>query len=451
MPLGIKTFTDLSRIIFGKFTQALPEVDPTITPSLANANSVGSAIAGVGLQDGIQDAVDQMFWQTADDDYLGLIGSYDKVNRNAATNATGFCCVEGVLTTSVPLNTQLIYNGNTYLTLSGTTVQTYTGSCSLSFSANVVTAVTPTSHNLATGLTVTISGAIPSTYNGSYLITVIDDVTFQYDLTSGALASSSATFSDNYALLNIQSVNTGDLQNIDAGGVLSINITNLSTNAYVTADRITGGADIESIDDYRIRIGEAHNLTPGIATVPTEVYSAKKISGNTRVYVIRPQVDTGGNPITGGVFNTAGYLPLPGQTVIYILRDNDTNIIPSPTILTNTKNQILSDGIWPTFLPDSYLMVLSPDLIEQDFTFSNIVPNTTTMKTAITNQLKTFFSDNTTASGQTITLAQIQAFMYTIQDFSTGQFLESFTIVSPVTSIVAGSGEIITTGTITYV
>lgn len=439
-----KTFTDLFRLIQGKFTKEIPGIDPTIKGSITRSVSLSSAAAGISLQEGIADAQDQSFWQTSDDDFLELHGNYDKTFRYGAQVASGFASAPGVLTTIVPQDFIITYAGNSYVVLNDSAVQNYSQSISLSFSAGIVTAITTAEHTLASGLEVIISGATQTDYNGTFDITVLDNNTFTYELTAGALTTDNGTYSTDYALLNLESQGTGLVQNAESGAVMSFSLTNMDGTALVTSDGISGGLEQESIEDYRVRVGENHNITPGIATPPSLVGSAKSIPGNTRVFVVRPDGSIGGTP------GVAGYKPELGETVLYILRDNDPSITPSSEVLTTTKDQILADGLWPSNVPDEHLYVLAPILKTQDFAFTSITPNTVTMQNAITDQLTAFFEDNAEIEG-TITLEQINVFLRQVQDLSTGALLTAFTYTNPSGSIVAASGEIYTRGDVTFV
>lgn len=447
MPLNLKSFKDFSRLTNGKFNKEIPSIDPAVFASLSRASSISSAIAGVGLQEGISDGVNQSFWQTSDDDFLELIGGYDKTFRFDTQFASGFCAVEGILTTIVPLGTPLTSLGLTYLTLRDAIVQTYTDSIALTFSGGIVTVVTTATHSLSSNINVTISGVAQTDYNGSFVITVLDDNTFTYELTAGALTPDTGIFSSDYALLNIESEIASSETNLDAGGSLTIDVVDMENTAYVGGDAISGGLDEEEIEEYRDRVGEAHVITPGIATIPSEVYSAKQIPGNTRVFVVRPIIGE-----EGGVRGDAGYKPIPGETVIYLLRDDDPSIIPSQALLDETKQRIIDDGLWPTFTPDENLFVVAPTLIDQDFIFSAISPNTTTMQNSIRNQLAIFFEDNAEVGNPefTIELKDIDAFLNLIQDESTGEFLDSYTYTTPSSNLVADSGEIYTIGDVTF-
>ncbi len=137
-----KTFTDFFRLIQGKFTKEIPGIDPTIKSSITRSVSLSSAAAGISLQEGIEDAQDQSFWQTADDDFLELHGNYDKTFRYGPQVASGFASASGVLGTLVPQDFVITYAGNSYSVLNDSAVQNYSQSISLSFSSGIVTAVT---------------------------------------------------------------------------------------------------------------------------------------------------------------------------------------------------------------------------------------------------------------------------------------------------------------------
>jgi uncharacterized phage protein gp47/JayE len=446
MPLQLKKFSDFFNLIIGKFQKEVPEIDATIKGSLARASSGASAVAGVGIQEGIADVNKQAFWQTSDDDFLELTGEYDKTVRFSAQTASGQCAVEGVLNTLISLGTQLNAQGFTYRTLQDTLVQTYLGDVSLTFSGGIVTAITSAQHSLATGIEVVIANAVQSEYNGTFKITVLDNFTFTYEITAGVLTSDNGDYTSVYALLDIESDETGINVNLSSGATLSISVIDIDDTAYVLNDGIEGGLEEEDIEAYRVRVGESHTLTPGIATIPTIKFSAKKVEGNTRVFVFRGQNTSSGTP------GTSGYIPSLGETVVYILRDNDVNIIPSSTKLAETKQQILDDNIWTTLVPESNLYLLAPILVEENFTFSSITPNTATMQNAIRDQLDDFFRDNAMVGlpSYTVNLTDIESFLRQVQD-STGAILQAFTLDSPSGDLVAGSGEIYAKGTVSFI
>ena len=152
---------------------------------------------------------------------------------------------------------------------------------------------------------------------------------------------------------------------------------------------------------------------------------------------------------SSGTPGDPGYLPEVGETVVYIVRDNDSNIIPSTAILDTTKALLIADGMWPSNVPDEHLYLTAPELKTQDFNFTSITPNTVTMQNAIKNQLPAFFEDNTTVKGATIELKTIEKFLDQIQD-ETGQLLIDYTFDDPATDIVQLPGELYTRGDVTF-
>ena len=159
-----KSFLDFVRLVQGKFLKEIPGIDPTIKASFARACTVSVASAAVSLQEGTTDLVKQSFPQTADDEFLSLIGGYDNNEKFLAQVANGLASAGGLLTTPVPGNTPLTFNGNSYVTISDSSVLEYSGDLVLSFSAGIVTAVTILAHTLSTGLDVIISGSAQSDY-----------------------------------------------------------------------------------------------------------------------------------------------------------------------------------------------------------------------------------------------------------------------------------------------
>ena len=443
MALKIKTFTDFFNLIIGKFKSVLPDVDPTIEPSIAGALAKSSAIAGYGLQDGLTDAVNQSFWQTSDGEFLNLHGGINNVTRNLATKSSGFAAVNYTLGLTIPAMTELNSGDNNYSTIVDSISINYSSSIALTFSTGIVTVVTSSTHSLSSGLSVTISGAIQSAYNGTFIISVVDENIFTYELTFGALTSDTGLYSSDYALLDVESDNKGIIYNSTSGAILSISSLNIT--AYVGHEGLTGGTDEESDTDYKVRVGESYNLTPGISTISMIIASAKKINGNTRVYVIRAK-RIGGT----GTFNAAGYIPRVGESVVYVLRDDDISIIPSSLVLAQTKNQLIADGHLPSWIPEDNLMVLAPILKTQNFTFTSLLPNTSTMQSAIKEQLLVFFQDNADVS-ENISRDDIITFINQIQDTTTGEFIRQYTLTTPSADITANSGEIYTLGTVSFV
>jgi len=146
---------------------------------------------------------------------------------------------------------------------------------------------------------------------------------------------------------------------------------------------------------------------------------------------------------------SAGVVPTPGQVAVYVLRDNDANIIPTQTVLNTTKDAIIADGALPAHSAEIDVFVLGPETVETDFDFASITPDTPTMRSAVELQLEAFFED-TVDFEQTVTEAAYLGAIQNTQDLQTGDLLQSFSLTAPTGDIVVLGGQIATLGAVTF-
>jgi hypothetical protein len=104
------------------------------------------------------------------------------------------------------------YDGTRWYKIATTTTAA-TISTLKNLSGSTATAVTTTAHNLATGNKIVVSGATPSGYNGTYVITVVDSTTFTYTLATTGLADASPTGS--YTVSGITGINSNLFANVN--------------------------------------------------------------------------------------------------------------------------------------------------------------------------------------------------------------------------------------------
>jgi uncharacterized phage protein gp47/JayE len=435
MPITLKTFSNFMNLIKAKFNATLPGVDPSINGGLANAVSLSSGLAGYALQDVIQDANNQSFIPTQDDGFLDISGTIDSTSRLNASPANGYVAVNGTLSTIIPTNKILTYLALFYANQAASTVNNYTGSIGLlSYNANgTVTATTNNAHTMSTGLSITISGASQSSLNGTFTITVLDIYTFTYTVGAGlGLLPDSGTYSGIYALMFVQCTTSGSNTNVGAGSALGINVSNINSTAYVGPGQLQGGADLESTTNYRTRLLQAHNLTPGISSANALISSLKKVSGVTRLWI--PPVTNGATQVSSR--GSAGYYPLLGETIIYIVNDSASPITPSSTILTNCYNQIWNDGLISTLLPwnttnatYSNYWIVAPTLFTPYISLHLTANDTTSLRTAIQAQLNIFFQENASVGypiglvSTNTSLKLLLTFIQDIQDPNSGIFV----------------------------
>ena len=445
MSLNYPQFDSLSQIIRAEFRRQLPEVDPTVFGSWARSFSDGNAALAQSISYLVRDLEKQLFPQTATDEYLDRWGEYEGLPRKSESSSSGDISLEGTISTVIPIST--LFNGGngiSYESKTATTIQSVTQSItSLTRSGSTVTAVLSTDHTLATGLEIVISGATEPEYNGTFTVTVSarDQVQYTIATTPTTPATGSPQYSATYANITIESVETGHTVNLDGGATLTLDtaISGADSSALAQFDGISGGSASEEDEEYRARILLSRSLREGVFTQDQVKLAALSIDGNTRAFVKTPTVSGAG-----------GYLdPKPGQTSIFILRDNDANITPTQTILDETKVAIIDGGAMPANTSEDDVFVVAPTLVATAFDFTALRPDTQTMRDAVESQIQAFFEDS--AEFETdITEASYLGSIQSTQDLITGDFIVSFTLSAPSGDITISSGEIATYGAVTF-
>jgi len=435
MPLDIPT--NRKEVIDRSKTDVKNEL-PGSNPFLQNSfvGSIITAAAGRNFDFYIffSQSVDNLFPDTATGDFAQRWGNYVGVNLLPATQSSGLITMRASSTTNVPIGTVLqSSSGLTFTTQSAVTVQnTIYSLSSLTRVGSTVTATTTTDHNLASGVIVTIAGAVETEYNVSAPIIVNSSTEFTYeiDTTPTSPATGTITASSIIGSVNVVSDGFGAANNISTGDSLSLvtGIAGIIDPAFVQIGGLTGGADIESDEDYRERyLFRWQNPTPCFNVKDIE-QTAKLVDGVTRVYV---------QPIT----------PAVGQVSIYFLRDNDPGgPIPTPGQVTDVKNKLLTI-VNATTNPDD-VIVSAPTPVIVNFAFTAITPNTTAMKEAVTANLQQFFREGT-AVGEDVLEDAYKCAIFQTVDIS-GNRIESFTLSSPIGNIAVGSNEVAILGTVTY-
>ena len=105
----------------------------------------------------------------------------------------------------------MIYDGTDWFSIA--TTSTAATISTITHVGAVATLTTATNHNLVTGNKVTISGASPSDYNGSYVITVTSPTTFTY--TMDTTPATDAVVVGTYTVLGITGVNSSSFINVN--------------------------------------------------------------------------------------------------------------------------------------------------------------------------------------------------------------------------------------------
>ena len=433
MPINFPSLTTLVKRTRSDVRAELPDSDPTIFGSFIRAITDSLATRAYDIVLLVEQALNQLFPQTSTGIYLEMWAGYEALTRNPATASAGYVVFTGTVGASIPVNTEVSSSvGNTYLTQGGVSIAANSFSISALTRVGTTATATATGHPLATGVSLTVSGANETDYNGAFDVTVIDENTFTYEVSGSPTTPATGTIlgAIDSARILIESVEYGQALNLDSGAVLSLvsAITNVDTAAYSQVEGIVGGTDIETDDELRVRVLESRANPVANFNEFAIIKEAKKISGVTDVFVknITPNV---------------------GDVTVYFFRNNDINPIPSASEITSVKNQILT--ILPATSDSSDVYVLAPALVDTAFTFSAISPDTPTMRTAITNNLTAYFEDR--AEFETdVTEDQYRSAIIETQDTNTGEYLDSFTLTTPSADITISTGEIARVGAVTF-
>lgn len=414
-------------------------VDPTIRNSFIKG-LVDSTAAGFDENnDVLEQLIVQLFPWSATGIYLERWGAYYGINRNAAAKASGTLVFSGTNGTLIPSATLVQRaNGIQYSTLADITISTSTiNVTSITRLGSTATVTTTSNHNLATGITIdSITGADQTEYNvTNTIITVVDATTFTYEVsgtpTTPATGTIQVTATTGFG--NIEASDFGADGNADEGAQLTLvsPIVNVNDTAIVNQDALTGGLDIEDDESLRERLQErTSNFSAPFTQAGLPVFIKEQVDGVTRVWI-------------------EDATPSAGYVTIYFTRDNDTNIIPTASQVTDVKNAIIDPdtGIKPANTPDSYVIVSAPSEVTANFTFSTLSPNTTDMQNAITDSLTDYFKNNTNIATD-VTEEEYNNIIFSTID-SDGN-TPTFTLSAPVGDISVTTGELAVLGTITY-
>lgn len=432
MPINFPTYEDIINRGRSSVRAQLPDTDPTVTGTFVRGLADGVSSRAFDIVLLLRQAIDQFFPQTATGQYIESWAGYEGLQRLTASRASGSVVLSGVAGTPIPALTEVrSAEGNIYQTQEPVIISANSFGITSINSAGSVATVVASGHPLASGSTVTISGAAEPEYNGEFEVSVIDGDSFSYNISGAPASPATGTIQGdiNSASVLVESVESGASLNLESGAVLSFVLPiSGADDALTSFSAITGGADVESDDDLRERVFQSRrNPVANFNAVAIE-REARKISGVTRVFIkeIFPQV---------------------GDVSVYFLRDNDLNPLPSAAEISNVREQILT--ILPATSDEENVYVQAPVISTADFTFSAISPDTGTMREAIINSLNAMFEDSAEFE-VSLSEDRYRSAIINTQDLVGGEALSSFTLTAPVGDITVGLGEIAGLGGVTF-
>ncbi|MBQ9236107.1 MAG: baseplate J/gp47 family protein [Alphaproteobacteria bacterium] len=243
-----------------------------------------------------------------------------------------------------------------------------------------------------------------------------DNVTY----TSTAEATVAA---DGTVTIPVIADNVGKDGNAEAGTIFSFvsPVAGLNNQGNADNNAITGGADVEDIEEYRERLQFfIQNPPTGGSKTDYEIW-AREVSGVTRAWCY---------PTESG----AGTV-----TVRFMMDGTYENGIPLTGDVARVKEHI------DTLQPATALVYIEAPIADAiDFTFASLTPNTTDAHTAIEDSLKSLIQSSSIEPGGTLKLSKIRAAISN----ATGN--EDFELTAPASDVVCATGHIPVLGTITY-
>ena len=431
MAINTPSYEEVVERIKTDISNALPDVDPTIYGSFVRAFAVSNAGRHYDNVLLLEQLLRELFPQTATGEYLERWATYEGLSRTSATAAFGAIIATGTASTSVPISTQFSdAEGVVVSTTSAATLAAVSLSVSsLTRSGTTVTATLASSYALATGLSLTIAGAVETAYNGAQTITVVDDDTFTYEITGTPSSPATGTITASYtgAQISVEADETGVDGNLDSAAVVSVvtPVSGLDDDAIVDYLGLTGGAAAETDDALRARVlyKRAHPVANfNIYAIEEQ---AKTVAGVTRVFV---------NPITPDV----------GSVTIAFMMGAD---IPTAGEVAEVDAAIAE--IIPAQTDPDDVIVQAPTPVTVNFTFTALSPDTPSMRTAIENNLIAFFMDEVDYEID-VDEDKYRAAIIDTYDEETGDVLVSFTLSTPSADVTVTTDEIGVLGTITF-
>tara|TARA_R110000803_G_scaffold108587_1_gene176925 strand:+ start:3907 stop:5214 length:1308 start_codon:yes stop_codon:yes gene_type:complete len=429
----------LSEIIKRSQTDVKAKLDnfnPSLKNSFFNALIVASSGRFNSLYGQLSLIQQRLLLNTTDDNFTDAWGSTYGVTRLVATQSRGNAIATGNAGTTIPTGTVLISSSGTLYTSTAASTVAATNRVGVINVVSLTATITLSSHGLASGVSVTITGAGNSIFNGSFDINVIDVDNFTITLITTISDGSygNANILVNYATVNVLSDTFAPDTVLLDGSSLSLenSIAGIDDNIYSSFGGIVGGSDIESNNNYknrvlyRIRNPMAYS---SISYIKNILFEDKNI---TRAWVL---------PAT----------PSRGYITTYFVKDNDTiSIFPTSQDLIDAKARLSIPGD----IPESNFIVSSPIEKVINFNFSSFNPYTDAMKKSIDNNLSQLFKENIEIgknldTPNTITASQYNKAILSSIDTNTGQSLRDFLLTSPAGNISVADNELCTLGAIT--
>lgn len=270
----------------------LPESNPYLRNSFLQAIIFGLSGRLFDIYQLAKTLLRNLFWDTAEGEYLERPAAYFGISRLSATGSTGKISAEGTAPTSIPLGTSFQNSSGQEFqtTLAGNIVATSISVTTLTQTLGLATATTSSEHGLAPGISFTISGAVETEYNiSSTVVSVLSETQFQYAVDSGATSPATGTILAAYdvASLSVESIDQGSSTNIEEGDELTLTnpIAGVNDSAFAQFEGLQGGTNLETDEALRERFLFRVQNPVALFNKSAIETQARSINGVTRVFV----------------------------------------------------------------------------------------------------------------------------------------------------------------------
>jgi uncharacterized phage protein gp47/JayE len=436
MPLNYPTFLEIIERNRASIALLLPQLDPSITGSYVQAFTDSQASRSHDVLLLLKQLETKAFFPfSATGEFLEAWAAYERLTRLAASASAGNVTFTGAWGSLLPVGATARSSPGDLYTVVGTPppfAAVNAPISSLTRAGAIATAVTAAPHSIATGMSVEITGADQSEYNGVVLVTVLSPTSFTYAVSGTPVTPATGLINAGFIGLSIAvtSNESGLGKNLSSGATLTLAVPVAGVDATATTqfDGVTGGVDVESDDDLRARI---FLVRRNVVTEfnPTAIErTAKTIAGVTRVKV---------NRIT----------PAIGEVTVLFVRDNDPSIIPTAAQVAEVEAAILET--LPADKAPADLHVEAPIPVSTDYVFSAYFPATVTMRTAITKSIQNLYLTGVDFETDIVEEKYRAAIIDTV-DTETGEKLASFTLSSPSGDITVTTGELGVLGVVSF-
>ncbi len=427
--LGIMAAT-VSTIDVGK-PQAVTQILASLAPELLQLDKL------------IESVYDQKTPITCTGEQLDFWGTLKSTPRKRASSSAGFLIITGVSGATVPANTFFTVNGVEYKNIASQALSTVTTPfTSVAIQDSIATLTGVSTANLATGMTVTVSGSSITAVNGVKKIAVLSPTSISFSVTASNLSTMTFASTVTYvgASIPVISTDVGEITNQPAYSPVELvdELTNVDSKGFVGVGALVGGSEEETDDLYRRRVIQAWQANTALFDPDTIADLVLRAPNVEQAIVARTT-------------------PNVGDVTVYVLKAGSGSF--TPTELNDMRETVFTIAPPNTPIESIYIEPVTPVVV--DITIQDVVPNTPSMKAAIVSEIEALLASIKIPNRDLLKEA-VEAAIYSAVDYSSINLeesisgiaynkIESATLVSPSSNVVISPNQIAVLGTVTFI